>query len=89
MKLFKEICGMCKCSVSITVNAHRDIYESVEVYLDEKAGEILPDVLSKMIETDTLIEVQAYPDTPIGFYIVRHYDIDMALQEMRDILTEI
>ena len=38
-------------------------------------------VRAKMIETDTIVEIQFYPVTPIGSHVVWHYDIDTALDE--------
>jgi len=86
MDKLKELLSRCKAAVSITVNDHRNVYESVETYLHDREGwecppEIEPDVRAKMIETDTVIEVQFYPDTPVGFYSVYHYDLDAALDE--------
>jgi hypothetical protein len=81
----KELMRRCKCSVSVTVNAHRDYYETAEVSLSEmskrhlEAPEIDAAVKAKMIELDTVIEIQFYPLTPIGFYVVYHYDLDAAL----------
>lgn len=34
-----------------------------------------------MIETNTIVELQFYPDTPIGFYRVYYCDLDAALDE--------
>jgi hypothetical protein len=87
MDKLKELMRRCKCSVSVTVNAHRDYYETAEVSLSDmssrrvEAPEIDPTVRAKMIETDTIIEVQFYPNTPVGFYVVYHYDLDAALDE--------
>ena len=36
----------------------------------------------KMVETDTVIEIAAYADTPVGFFSVYHYDLEMALDEI-------
>lgn len=84
----KDLMSRCKCGVYVTVNAHRDVYESVEVFLsdmssqgDHEALEIDPEVKAKMIETNTVVQVQFYPNTPISFYVIRHYDLDAALDE--------
>lgn len=71
----------CKASVSISLNNHRDYYQSIPEYLDDQIenGEVEKEVLDKMISQDTLICVQAYPDTPVGFYSEYHYDLDTAL----------
>lgn len=87
MEKFKELMSKCKCSVSIEVNGHRDYYDSVEKHMEDvNAGSdtpvTTPEVLAEMIKRDTVVWVQAYPDTPIGFYVVYHYDIDLALDQM-------
>ena len=81
----KKLMSLCKCGVHVDINPHRDFYESVEQYAEcALAGgddEINPEVFKKMIETDTFVQVQCYPNTPIGFYQTFHYDIDAALDE--------
>lgn len=89
MNELKELLSKCKASVSINVNQHRDYYQSVKDYIEEQAQldedlieEIGLDVYEEMQKTNTVIEIQAYPDTPIGSYRVMHYDIDKAIQIM-------
>ena len=82
----KELISKCKCGVYVTINENRDSYQSVtdalmEFSQHECPPEITKEIHEKMIETDTIIEVQFYPDTPVGFYDVYHYDLDMALTE--------
>jgi hypothetical protein len=85
MDKLSKIIAHCKCGVHLFVNSHRDIYVDIKEELEnmESLGfEIEPDIRAKMIETDTLIDIQAYPETPIGFYKVLHYDLGAALDEM-------
>jgi len=35
---------------------------------------------------DFIIEIQFYPDTPVGFHVVYHYDLDAALDEALTII---
>tara|TARA_R110000782_G_scaffold82986_1_gene163007 strand:+ start:56 stop:319 length:264 start_codon:yes stop_codon:yes gene_type:complete len=80
MKKLQELIKKTKCSVTITVNNHRDYYETIEKYINiEKRKDISNDIWQKMIESDTCIELQVYPDTPIGFYVIYHYDIENAI----------
>jgi hypothetical protein len=80
-----KLLARCKCGVYLTVNEHRDYYETAETRLDEHYAhyecppEFAPEVRAKMIETDTIIDLQFYPDTPIGSYQLLHYDLDAAL----------
>lgn len=84
MDKLKELLSRCKCSVTLTVNDHRDYYETAEQALDEAAGqdslpEIEPEIRAAMIAADTIIKLQFYPTTPIGFYSIWHHDLDAAL----------
>jgi hypothetical protein len=77
----------CKCGVYIAINSHRDYYETVEQHFkqnlinQEELEGIDNDIYEKMKETNTMIELQYYPHTPIGFYKVYHYDLEMAIDE--------
>jgi len=77
MEKFKELVSLCKASVEISVNDHKDYYESVEQHINEE--DIDKEVFEEMVKRDIVVKVQAYPDTPIGFFVVYHYDIDKAV----------
>ena len=86
MDKLKELMSKCKCGVFLSVNEHRDYYQTAEEYLAKKEEfecppEIEPDVKKVMIETDTIVELQFYPATPIGSYSIYHHDLDAALGE--------
>ena len=87
MEKLKKLIEICKCGVHITVNSHRDYYETVEQHfkgnpiMEEDLEDIEPDVYEKMKELNVIVELQYYPDTPIGFYKVYHYDIELAVEE--------
>lgn len=88
-RLLTKLIGKCKASVIVTANEHRDNYQTVEDYFneieqqrdDDLRGDIETEVYNKMVKTDTIIEVHFYPNTPIGFYQVFHYDVELALKE--------
>lgn len=80
MEKFKELVSLCKASVEISINAHKDYYESVEQYLKEHIEDVEKEVFDEMVKRDVIVKIQAYPHTPIGFYIVYHYDIDKAIE---------
>lgn len=89
MDKLKTLLGRCKCGVHITVNDHRDVYQTVESALEglEDMGYTVDDyVRVQMVERDTIVDLHFYPDTPIGFYKVLHYDLEMALDEALAIL---
>lgn len=88
MDKLKKLVSLCKCGVFLTVNEHRNYYMSSAEALEEaktngvlKKGEIQPEIEKKMIETNTIIRLQFYSDTPIGSYNIWHYDLDAALDE--------
>ena len=92
MDKLKELLARCKCGVFLTVNEHRGYYNTAAKALEEAKGhecppEIAPDVEAKMIETDTIVVLQFYPDTPIGSYQVWHHDLDAALEIALRFLT--
>ena len=86
MNKLKDLINRCKFGVFVSANEHRDYYETAEHHLEEsKSYELSPcisdDVRQIMIETDTIIKVQCYPETPVSFYLIWHYDLDTALDE--------
>ena len=81
------ILNRCKCGVHIEINVHRNYYQTAAEALEaEEQVDIDPDVRQRMIDTNTIADVQAYPDTPIGSYRVLHFDVRMALGMIRQIL---
>ena len=82
----------CKSSVHVTFNDHRANYQNVEKYLmemySEEKGYCEDDVWQEMIKKDSIVEVQFYPDTPIGFYVALHHDLESALDIALEILRK-
>lgn len=89
MDYLLEIKNICKCSVSVTINKHLDYYQTAKEAIDED-NEIVEDcdreIIDKMIELNTIVYVQAYVITPIGFIDVYHYDLTEALKIIYEIL---
>lgn len=91
----KEIIAKCKCGVFLEINSHWNYYQTAEMALEEtfkmkknlKKG-IHPLVLKGMIEQNKIICLQFYPHTPIGFYILYHYDYDEIIKEAKEILKK-
>jgi hypothetical protein len=81
MDEFIKLVSLCKCSVEISVNDHKDYYLSVQDYINDEFEEpdIELNILQEMIRLDTVVRIQAYPNTPIGFFVVFHYDINQAV----------
>lgn len=90
----KKILKRCKCGVHLSINAHRDFRQTVEEYFEdlgyliEDPIEVTPEIKKKMIELNTIIELQVYPNTPVSFFTVYHYDLDLAIEEMERLLFE-
>jgi hypothetical protein len=85
MKKFKELVSLCKASVEITVNDHKNDYSTVENYISKENREgIEDDVFDEMVKRDTVVEIRAYSHNPVGFYHIFHYDIDKAVEEALD-----
>lgn len=84
MDKLKKLLSLCKCGVFLVVNEHRVYYQTAAQKLEEiDAYECPPDidpgVREKMIATDTIVDLQFYPDTPIGSHSIYHHDLDAAL----------
>lgn len=86
------ILARCKCSVTLTVNDHRNVYLSVADKIKEEndieAGVIPPDLAARMITAGTIVELQFYPDTAIGFYRVYGASLDEVLTKAVEVLKE-
>ena len=91
MSKLQQVLNRCGCGVYLEVNRHRDYYQTAEDALIEKQRyecppEIDEDVREVMVKTNTIIELQFYPDTPIGSYSLYHYDLEKILDEALEIL---
>lgn len=81
MSKLKELYSLCSVNISIEINPHRAYLMDVKEYINEIDTRDVPeDVLREMVQRDTVITVQAYPNTPMSFVLIHHYDIDAALE---------
>ncbi len=95
----KELLFKCKNTVHLVVNQHRAYHMTAQEYIDEDITAILEASKSpldeylkyrdKMIEIDTVIDLQFYPITAISSYQIYHFDMDMALNEALNILRRV
>ncbi len=90
-----EIIKQCKCGIYLTINKHRNYYESAQNAIDEinEMGknnnghhdnyepEISAELSERMNKEDQIFELQFYPNTPIGFYIVYGSSLDEVIQK--------
>lgn len=76
-----------KCGLFLTHNEHKDYYEPLAKMADDRKWSdenwVSPEQKAKAFETDEYWELQWYPDTPVGCYIIRAADLD-AMQEWLD-----
>jgi len=84
MKL-EELIKKCKCGVYLTVNEHRDVYQSVEERIDEinciDENTINDELKKRLIKANCIYELQFYPYTPIGFYVAYGESLEEVLRE--------
>ena len=74
-------------SFSIEVDEHKTVYDTVEAFVNDEKDNIEPEVLKKMIDTNTTVRVYLYPTTTIGFYIIFHYDVNKAIDQAIKLLN--
>lgn len=85
MERIKRLISTCKGSISIEIDGHKDCYDTVSHYVLGKHSQsddqefAQSDVFAKMVELGTCINVRFYPHTPVSFFSIWHYDLDMAL----------
>ena len=94
MDNFEKLFRRCKFGVYVTQNKHKDLYQTVSKYLHDLNScrpdpiDIDPVVRKEMETNNAVVELQFYPDSPVGFYEVYHWDISEALKQALDILGE-
>lgn len=88
----QNIIDRCKCGVYLTVNEHRDVYETVKEKIQEinernSEPEINETLAKRLIAANCIYELQFYPDTPVGFYIVYGATLDEVIEKAEKCLT--
>lgn len=87
--LLDDIKTLCKGSVIVTINDHKTYYLTVgDYFLDKDMRDIDSVIFAMMIAKDTIVHVQAYPDTPVGFFEAYHFNINGALEEIYSAILE-
>lgn len=85
MDALNTLLARCKCGVYLTVNEHRDYYDTPAQRLEELDSREAPpnisdEVRAGILASGNIVELQFYPDTPVGFYVIVHHDLDEALR---------
>lgn len=86
-----KIKKLCKCSILLDIDPHKDYYQSTSQYFQDKPQlkELIDrDVYDEMCNRNTIINLHFYPRTPIGSYNLYHYDLDSILIQALRILEE-
>ena len=66
----EALVARCKGEVMLCINPHRSVYLTKEMYLGDREEDFdVRKELPALLATD-LYEMQFYPDTPIGSYLV-------------------
>jgi hypothetical protein len=71
-------------NLSIEINPHKSYYQSIIQYLNSGniiSNDIPENILIEIIQHNSLIEIQVYPDNAIDYFTIYHYDIDKAVKE--------
>ena len=91
MSDLSKLLQLCKCGVFININSHINSYTTAKSVIDnnlaDEFDDTSDDIRLKMIELNTIVEIQFYPNTPVGSYVIYHYDVDKAITEALDILN--
>ena len=73
-----------KCGLYLTHNDHRDVYESVYDYYRDVEDFISPEEYQKCVDTDNVWSLQWYPETPIGFCIIRAASLEAIEAQLKE-----
>ncbi|QHT65498.1 hypothetical protein GXP67_01830 [Rhodocytophaga rosea] len=86
-KLFK----LCKSGVFIEYNEHKLYNDTVAEFLigQEERGFIDTDTWDKMIERDTIVGIEFFPEASSDAHTVYHYDLEKALDKCLEIVANL
>lgn len=92
MSKIDELVKLCKGSVHITFNEHTTNYETIHKYLSDsmfsRFDDLEPTLKQEIVDAGVIVEVQAYPKTPVGFILSVHHDLDKALDQAIELARE-
>lgn len=83
-KVLNELMKLCPGRVSLTLDSHKLFNEPAEVVIsrEKQFNQTCIEVLEKMIELNTIIQIDAVPvDKPMPPVTIYHYDIELGLKE--------
>lgn len=77
-----------KAGLILSHNEHKNIYQSVQEYLDSLDMSIEEERYNAMIRADEIWELQWYPDTPVGFCRVVASTLEQVLKLANEDFTD-
>lgn len=88
MSNLKKLISLCDSNIDIFINDHKSSSTSIDFYVENDTHNdyIHTSIRNKIIELDTIIQINFYPRTAWTFYTVWHYDIDLAIDEAIQII---
>lgn len=89
-RAFAELQKLCKCSIGIEINEHLDYYQSIDTAIKEllETESVSESEIAKIRQRETIINLQFYPETPIGFYRLIGSDLEEVLSAAVAIVRE-
>lgn len=83
-----ELAARCKGGLTVSINDHLGIYKSRDTRVAELVAEdeIDADEATRLSKVRDLYELQFYPDTPVGFYVVRGASLEECLTQAEQCL---
>lgn len=89
----EEIIQKCKCGIYLSVNQYRDYYQSIEDAVKEErernSMDIDDELAARMVAEKSLISLQFYPNTPVGFYIVYGTTLDEVVTKAKSVINSL
>lgn len=79
-------------SVHCDFNGHRDYYQTAADAFEEddrkperdrRLDHVSADMRKRCIELDSILELHIYPDTPVGFTLYWHHDLEALCKQAR------
>lgn len=94
----EELIKKCKCGVFLSINEHKDYYDTEEQRIKEindrdfaqngqqkdYKPEIDKELADRMIKEKIIVELHFYPDTPIGFYKIYGTSVEEVLEKAEE-----
>jgi len=93
MNKLAGIVELCKGEVSLTINEHKNMYETVQEHVDKlrvcgfDEEDLPPEVVHEMVRADRVVRLQVYPRSPVGFNVYFGTSIDGVIDQAWEDLT--